>query len=213
MRRAGRFDREICLGIPDEKSREQILSVICRDLKLEADFQLSRLARLTPGYVGADLQALIREAAIQAVNRSLSLSANILPTETMQTDSDSNANVASEMDVDDEIDDEKKPDKNDKLDNQRGQQQESESGKLSVESQKLSATTPMRWIKGSAPLSPEQLQNLFVTLVDFELALKTVQPSSKREGFATVPDITWDDIGALRDVRDELQVSILVSTL
>ena len=39
-----------------------------------------------------------------------------------------------------------------------------------------------------------------------------VQPSAKREGFATVPDVTWDDIGALDDVREELKMSILVST-
>lgn len=40
--------------------------------------------------------------------------------------------------------------------------------------------------------------------------MKTVQPSAKREGFATVPDVTWDDIGALSDVREELQMAILV---
>jgi hypothetical protein len=40
--------------------------------------------------------------------------------------------------------------------------------------------------------------------------LKSVQPSSKREGFATVPDVTFDDIGALRDVREELSMAILV---
>jgi hypothetical protein len=42
------------------------------------------------------------------------------------------------------------------------------------------------------------------------MALKSVQPSSKREGFATVPDVTFDDIGALRDVREELSMAILV---
>ena len=42
------------------------------------------------------------------------------------------------------------------------------------------------------------------------MALKSVQPSSKREGFATVPDVTFDDIGALKDVREELSMAILV---
>lgn len=51
------------------------------------------------------------------------------------------------------------------------------------------------------------------SFVDFEEALKHVQPSSKREGFATVPDTTWDDIGALADIREELEVSILVRTV
>ena len=42
-------------------------------------------------------------------------------------------------------------------------------------------------------------------------ALKHVQPSAKREGFATIPDVTWNDIGALHEVREELQLAILVS--
>ncbi len=44
---------------------------------------------------------------------------------------------------------------------------------------------------------------------DFEVAIKRVQPSSKREGFATVPDVSWEDIGALQSVRDELKTAIL----
>ena len=44
-----------------------------------------------------------------------------------------------------------------------------------------------------------------------QVALRKVQPSAKREGFVTVPDVTWDDIGALADVRSELQMAILVS--
>lgn len=46
---------------------------------------------------------------------------------------------------------------------------------------------------------------------DFVLALKSVQPSAKREGFATVPDVKWEDIGSLQDIRHELQMAILVS--
>lgn len=71
LRRAGRFDKEICLGIPDEKSRQRILEVICRNLRLAPGFDLGTLAKLTPGYVGADLQLLVREAAVQAVNKAL----------------------------------------------------------------------------------------------------------------------------------------------
>jgi ribosome biogenesis ATPase len=61
------------------------------------------------------------------------------------------------------------------------------------------------------PLSDEQLSELHVELDDFKQALKCVQPSAKREGFATVPDVTWDDVGSLRDIREELQMTILVS--
>ena len=69
----------------------------------------------------------------------------------------------------------------------------------------------LKLIKEDCPLSNFELNDLFIMMSDFESALKQVQPSSKREGFATVPDITWDDIGALQDIREELQVSILVS--
>lgn len=90
----------------------------------------------------------------------------------------------------------------------------------------------LSWLKGLAPLTPEQLDVLFITNTDFEvscishalfkaihdavlslkLALKHVQPSSKREGFVTVPGVTWDDIGAMHAIREELQMSILVMT-
>lgn len=69
-----------------------------------------------------------------------------------------------------------------------------------------------RWLhENQCPISDQQLEELHVELDDFKQALKSVQPSSKREGFATVPDVTWEDIGSLRNIREELQMSILVS--
>jgi ribosome biogenesis ATPase len=59
------------------------------------------------------------------------------------------------------------------------------------------------------PLSEVQLAPLCITAADFMLALNEVQPSSKREGFATVPDVTWTDIGALHDTREELHMAIV----
>lgn len=67
------------------------------------------------------------------------------------------------------------------------------------------------WLHSEPPLTAEQLALLCVEEGDFEVALKSVQPSAKREGFATVPDVTWDDIGSLQDIRQELQMTILVS--
>lgn len=68
------------------------------------------------------------------------------------------------------------------------------------------------WLhENQCPISDQQLQELHVELDDFKQALKSVQPSSKREGFATVPDVTWEDVGSLRNIREELQMSILVS--
>lgn len=69
LRRAGRFDKEISLGIPDEKARIQILKVVCKDMVLHPNVSLQQIARLTPGYVGSDLCALSREASTSAVNR------------------------------------------------------------------------------------------------------------------------------------------------
>jgi transitional endoplasmic reticulum ATPase len=69
LRRPGRFDREIEIGIPDEKSRLEILQIHTRGMPMESDVKLEEMARITHGFVGADLQALAREAAILAVRR------------------------------------------------------------------------------------------------------------------------------------------------
>jgi len=66
-------------------------------------------------------------------------------------------------------------------------------------------------LHNKSPLSLEQLSLLYIEHSDFEAALRVVQPSAKREGFATVPDVTWDDVGSLQDIRQELQMMILVS--
>lgn len=68
----------------------------------------------------------------------------------------------------------------------------------------------LTWLHNDAPLSPERLAELRIEHADFETALRVVQPSAKREGFATVPDVTWDDIGSLQNIRQELQMTILV---
>ena len=77
LRRAGRFDREISLGIPDEKSRSAILDILCARTALAPELSLRQLARETPGYCGADLMALCREAAMVAVDRILKT--NLMP--------------------------------------------------------------------------------------------------------------------------------------
>lgn len=73
LRRAGRFDREVCMGIPDREARAHILKVVCGRLALASEVSseagIEELASLTPGFVGADLTALTREAAMVAVNR------------------------------------------------------------------------------------------------------------------------------------------------
>ena len=55
--------------------------------------------------------------------------------------------------------------------------------------------------------------SLYVLPLFLQVGLESVQPSSKREGFATVPDVTWEDVGALEDIRAELSLAILVSMI
>jgi transitional endoplasmic reticulum ATPase len=69
LRRPGRFDREISIPIPDRSGREEILGVHSRGMPLAADVEISRLAEITHGYVGADLEALCREAAMICLRR------------------------------------------------------------------------------------------------------------------------------------------------
>ena len=82
LRRPGRFDREIVIGVPDEKGRREIIGIHTRGMPLASDVDLTELARTTHGFVGADVAALAREAAIEAVRRimpQLDLEAQTIP--------------------------------------------------------------------------------------------------------------------------------------
>ncbi|MCJ8749145.1 hypothetical protein PDJAM_G00172950, partial [Pangasius djambal] len=192
LRRAGRFDREICLGIPDEGARLKILNTLCRKLKLPADFDFAQLARLTPGYVGADLMALCREAAMTAVNRVLlqQLETGTLCQNITDVQNDVSAK-SQDMSMSSDVAEES------------GQASDDLSAQQGELEQLLSL------LRNSNSLSEEQLADLCIVMDDFRASLARVQPSAKREGFATVPDVTWDDIGALQDIREELTMAIL----
>ncbi len=71
LRRPGRFDREIEIGVPTKKGRKEILQIHTRGMPLEDDFDIDYFARITYGFVGADLEALAREAAMKALRRYL----------------------------------------------------------------------------------------------------------------------------------------------
>ncbi|KAG8584514.1 hypothetical protein GDO81_008860 [Engystomops pustulosus] len=173
LRRAGRFDREICLGIPDEGARLKILKTLCRKLRLPESFDFQHLAHLTPGYVGADLMALCREAAMCAVNRAL---IQLQDRPKMEDEGEDPGAALPVQDV--------KP--------------------VQGELQRL-----LEVLMEQAPFPEEKLQGLCIEMSDFLSALPSVQPSAKREGFATVPDVTWADIGALDGIREELTMAIL----
>jgi len=164
LRRGGRFDKEINLGVPSEAVREQILRALTRQMVLANDFGFQRLAKLTPGFVGADLNDLVSTAGSAAIKRFL----------------DSLKSQSVEMDV------------------------EGDSELVSPTVSEL-----RRLIKRAKEPPPAELAGISITEDDFVTALPKIQPSSKREGFATIPDTTWSDIGALRPVREELLTAIV----
>ena len=86
LRRPGRFDREIVVGVPDEGGRREILGIHTRGMPLDGGVDLDGLARRTYGFVGADLAALAREAALESVRRimpELDLSEGTIPNEVL----------------------------------------------------------------------------------------------------------------------------------
>lgn len=171
-------------------------------LKLESDFDFQWLAKRCPGFVGADLMALTREAAILAINRIF----NNLQENSQQFFTAWTSNTPSLVGT---------PDSNLSIDTEFSQRT-NHCGGDNHDSQSLLSENPidelqsvLSWLKDQSPFTEEQLQQFFVEKADFETALKIVQPSSKREGFVTIPDVTWEDIGALKDIQEELKISIL----
>ena len=71
LRRPGRFDREIEIGVPNRDGRLEVLEIHTRGMPLDKDVDLQRLADISHGFVGADLQALAKEAAMRALRRVL----------------------------------------------------------------------------------------------------------------------------------------------
>ncbi|KAE8541449.1 hypothetical protein D1P53_002809 [Cryptococcus gattii VGV] len=188
LRRAGRFDHEIEMGVPSQEGREEILKVLCSKLRLSGDVDFRQLAKATPGYIGADLTALTTEAGVFAVKRIFNrgigngLSSSNTTEEIPEPD---RAGIEAMM-----IDDRETPFAN-----------------LPEDVKK----TPIAKFLLSHPtaLTSDQLSTISLTPADFLAALKIVQPSAKREGFATIPDVTWSDIGALSQTRDELHMAIV----
>lgn len=164
LRRGGRFDKEINLGVPNEAVREQILRTLTREMLLSEDIDFPRLAKLTPGFVGADLSDLVSTAGSAAIRQLL----------------DVLKNQAADIDMDE------------------------------FTTQASPAVMQLRRLIKRAKESPiNETQSVSITNDHFLDALPKIQPSSKREGFATIPDTTWADIGALGPVREELLTAIV----
>ena len=247
LRRAGRFDREISLGIPDEAARARILSVMCREMKVEGGlggFDWLSIAKKAVGYVGADLMALTREAAVVAINRIFK---TVLPTPLMRPQVTAHIMGAAQPPALSLLAPGSGSPKLGAMNPPHASAPISEAAAALTASLNAAAATALATGSSSPrvgstdqahlipdsrsavaasdlhsrsrasdklrahvePLSESQLAPLFITYQDFIEALRKVQPSSKREGFATIPDVTWNDIGALDDLREELNMTIL----
>ncbi|PVH17488.1 uncharacterized protein CXQ87_000374 [Candidozyma duobushaemuli] len=192
LRRAGRFDREICLNVPDEEQRCAILKTMTSNLKLDAsNFNYRELAKLTPGFVGADLKSLVTAAGVVAIKRIFESLSEI-------DEESSSKNDAVDMDVD--SNNNTKQVVPNALANMKFDKKSEE--------QQLS-TIQKFLIKHPDPLSEEQLAPLSISFSDFKEALPNIQPTAKREGFATIPDVTWKNVGALSNIRMELHMCIV----
>jgi transitional endoplasmic reticulum ATPase len=137
LRRPGRFDREISIPIPDQHGRREILEIHSRGMPLAEDVEITRVAAMTHGFVGADLEALCREAGMVALRR-------LLP----------------------------------RLDFSR------------------------------AYVPDDTLAQLQVTMADFQESLREVEPSAVREVFVEVPNVAWNDVGGMEEVKQRLREAV-----
>ena len=137
LRRPGRVDREIEIGVPDKNGRAEIIGIHTRGMPISDDFDVEWLLDNTNGFVGADISALVRESAMKALRRYL-----------------------PEIDLDEE------------------------------------------------QIPPEVLEKMAVIMSDFRMAIKEVEPSALREIYLEVPEVSWDEVGGLQEIKDRLKESI-----
>ena len=130
LRRFGRFDREIDIGVPDENGRLEVFRIHTRNMKLDEDVDPEAIARETHGFVGADIAALCTEAAMQCIREKMDL-----------------------IDIEDET------------------------------------------------IDAEILDSMAVNQDHFRHALGQSNPSSLRETVVEVPNVSWEDIGGLEQVK------------
>jgi ribosome biogenesis ATPase len=180
----------------------RILRVLSSKLRLTGDFDFDVLARQTPGYVGADLAALTGAAGIIAVKRIF----QDIATGKIQLPATPPVNGGE---IEKENDNESMQVDDNQVQMLTDGQQDIPIPVIPITSSIGSNSMANFLIAHPNPLTPEQLEPLYITYDDFLNALPTIQPSSKREGFSTIPDVAWSDIGALHSTRDELRMTIV----
>ncbi|MEC9174493.1 MAG: CDC48 family AAA ATPase [Candidatus Thermoplasmatota archaeon] len=137
LRRPGRFDRELEIGVPDKEGRREIVDIHTRGMPISDDFEIEWVLENSYGFVGADINALVREAAMKALRRYL-----------------------PEIDLDEE------------------------------------------------EIPTEVLEKMEVKMIDFREAIKDIEPSALREIYVEIPEVGWDQVGGLQEIKDRLKESI-----
>lgn len=177
-------------------------------LRLSGDFDYSFLAKSTPGYVGADLSALTGAAGVIAVKRIFEQLGVVVPVKALEMAAPT-TNGEEMMMIDDAPPSLPVPTIEDEpvITLADG----STLPPLFADLPPSLAVLPIASFLQNYPeaLNPSQLSSLSLTNSDFTSALAIVQPSSQREGFTTVPDVTWSDLGALKAIREEMRMSIV----
>ncbi|OFX16994.1 AAA family ATPase [archaeon RBG_16_50_20] len=137
LRRPGRFDREIEIGVPDKAGRYEVLQIHTRNMPLAEDIDLKRLKDVTHGYTGADMASLCREAAMKALRRYIP--------------------------------------------------------EFNLEEERI---------------PPEILEKMVVKMDDFLSAYREITPTAMREVYVEVPQVHWNEVGGLKQVKQELMESV-----
>ncbi len=137
LRRPGRFDREIEIGVPDKAGRYEVLQIHTRNMPLAEDVDLKRLSDVTHGYTGADMASLCREAAMKALRRYIP--------------------------------------------------------EFNLEEERI---------------PPETLEKMIVKMDDFLSAYREITPTAMREVYVEVPQVHWNEVGGLKQVKQELMESV-----
>ncbi|GAA5955445.1 hypothetical protein JCM3765_006781 [Sporobolomyces pararoseus] len=226
LRRAGRFDAEITMGVPDEAGRERILRVLMAKLRLSGDFDYAFLAKSTPGYVGADLSALTGAAGVIAVKRIFEQMGEDAPVDLTTAEGAIELLGGQAGEISEEamiMDEESTGTPSTSVPTTPAAEEIATPPSLEAPTPVPAVVPPFATLPPSlaalpiasflrthpSSLTSDQLSTLALTNADFTRALSIVQPSSQREGFTTVPDVTWEDLGALQAVREEMRMSIV----
>ncbi|CDU19414.1 cell division cycle ATPase, putative [Plasmodium yoelii] len=212
LRRFGRFDREIEIPVPDEQGRYEILLTKTKKMKLDPDVNLRKIAKECHGYVGADLAQLCFEAAIQCIKEhihfldleeedfiefmKLSVDGNI----NENNDNHKSENTYKNSNFKGGV-------KNFKnvfrLGNKNRTEQTSQNDKINMNK------SGNKFDQKTKKIPSYILNKLTIKAKHFQHALNICNPSSLRERQVQIPTVTWDDIGGMQYVKEQLKETIL----